>query len=476
MAYITDTQFYISEYTPDNDVLVVTVNYTWQYSQGTPQPPGSTLTALGNYHECKISLDGDPFEASVIQQWAGDDTLVFTIGIRRAPVSDIWKVEILDLNTGNVIRSPDIYVPQYRTPFITGYAANKNLLVRFDGMSGLGKYASRDVITARAQKNGGGGIVFDSTSLVEHNTTAGILFYPQFLFSITDDYASWDFFLTNQTTNETVVYRNISAPCLTDLTIVSYNEGVNMRCSVLTRGLDTWQTGDDLRMIMNNGPDTIVAGRTNTYDVATRLTYDFDLTGVTTFEWDLFVINQSIAGPAHNNLIIFTLVDIRCFVEGTLIRTASGDVPVESLKVGDRVISVGTLKDRKNFEPYSSVESVEIKNMIEFEVPYETLNDKKRPVKIKAGALEANVPEQDLYVSPCHGMVVDGVLQNAGTLVNGDTIDYDRSVQSVKYYHIELEQHSVILANGAKAESYFDDSESREKPTPENGFRGLIGM
>lgn len=476
MAYITSTEFYISEYNTDDNVLVVTVNYTWQHSNVGPRPPGSILTDWGNSHECIISLDGDPFEATNVQLWGNPDTdrLVFTFDIRGAPVSDRWKVEIRELR-GPIITSPDIFVPQYRTPFITSYAPNNNLSLRFDGMSGVGNYTSRDIIRARAQKNGGGPL-FDSSSTVFHESTAGILFFPTFLFNITDDYERWDFFLTNETTNQTVVYRNINVPCLNDFTIVSYIEGVSMRCRLQTRGVDTWQVGDELQMVITKGPTTIVAGRRQTYDIASFLTYDFDLTTATGFEWDVIVTNESIPGPANNNLILFTRVDIRCFVEGTLIRTASGEVPVESLKVGDRVISVGTLKDRKNFEPYGSVESVEIKNMIEFEVPYEILYDKKLPVKIKAGALGGNSPEQDLFVSPCHGMVVDGVLQNAGTLVNGDTIDYAHSVQSVKYYHIELEQHSVILANGAKTESYYDDSKSRKKPTPENGFRAIIGM
>jgi hypothetical protein len=145
-----------------------------------------------------------------------------------------------------------------------------------------------------------------------------------------------------------------------------------------------------------------------------------------------------------------------CLLGGTLIRTPTGDVPVESLKAGDSVLSSGLIKYRTGVRSYGSLIERPIKKMKSLKVPYESLSDISRPVKIKAGALGEKVPEQDLYVSPWHGMVVEGSVRNAMSLINGDTIEYDDSIKSIEYYHIELEQHSIILANGAETETYVD--------------------
>jgi hypothetical protein len=126
------------------------------------------------------------------------------------------------------------------------------------------------------------------------------------------------------------------------------------------------------------------------------------------------------------------------------------------LKAGDSVISSGLVKYRTGVRSYRTLIEKSIKNIKTFEVPHGLLSDISRPVKIKAGALRANVPEQDLFVSPWHGMVVNGNVKHAASLVNGDTIDYDHTIKSAHYYHIELDEHSIILANGAEAESFCD--------------------
>jgi hypothetical protein len=84
------------------------------------------------------------------------------------------------------------------------------------------------------------------------------------------------------------------------------------------------------------------------------------------------------------------------------------------------------------------------------------------PVCIKAGALDDNVPRRDLWISPNHAMYFaddneDGVLIEAKDLINGATIVQAESVEHVEYFHIELDTHDVLIAEGALSESFIDD-------------------
>jgi hypothetical protein len=60
-------------------------------------------------------------------------------------------------------------------------------------------------------------------------------------------------------------------------------------------------------------------------------------------------------------------------------------------------------------------------------------------------------------VTKGHSLFIEGVLIPVEFLVNHRTIVWDDRAQEVEIYHIELEQHDVLLANGAPAESYRDD-------------------
>ena len=57
----------------------------------------------------------------------------------------------------------------------------------------------------------------------------------------------------------------------------------------------------------------------------------------------------------------------------------------------------------------------------------------------------------------------------ANNLINGTTIFQDYNQKSVEYYHLELEAHSSVVANGILAETFLDCSNSRnvfKKNTP----------
>jgi hypothetical protein len=82
------------------------------------------------------------------------------------------------------------------------------------------------------------------------------------------------------------------------------------------------------------------------------------------------------------------------------------------------------------------------------------------PVRIMAGALGDNLPTQDLLLSPDHALYLDGALVHAGALVNGRTIVQQRPQgETFTYYHLEIDSHALILANGTPAETFVDTVE-----------------
>jgi Hint domain len=85
------------------------------------------------------------------------------------------------------------------------------------------------------------------------------------------------------------------------------------------------------------------------------------------------------------------------------------------------------------------------------------------PIRIARHARGENKPAQDLYVSPAHAICIDvlgEVLIPACALVNGSTIT-QVDVDQITYWHIELDSHDILIANGLPAESYIDTGNRR---------------
>ena len=136
----------------------------------------------------------------------------------------------------------------------------------------------------------------------------------------------------------------------------------------------------------------------------------------------------------------------RCFMPGTLIRTPSGAVAVEELEIGDVVVT-----SEGEVTPVKWIGRQTISTR--FADPLRV-----GPIQIRAGALANNVPLRDLFVSPDHAVLVDGILVNAGALVNGTSIVRARDLPTTfTYYHVELWNHSLILAENTPAETFIDN-------------------
>lgn len=144
-----------------------------------------------------------------------------------------------------------------------------------------------------------------------------------------------------------------------------------------------------------------------------------------------------------------------CFTNGTMICTLKGELAVETLAIGDRVVT------RDN-----GLQTV--RRISRLDIDYGQLSASKhlQPMLIMAGALGHGLPERDMLVSPNLR-----VLDQQGTAQGGessdelasakDLLDNNKvracSVLGVRYVHVEFQRHEVVLANGIWAECFHSD-------------------
>lgn len=140
-------------------------------------------------------------------------------------------------------------------------------------------------------------------------------------------------------------------------------------------------------------------------------------------------------------------VSLACFAKGTLIRTPNGERAIETLAEGDLVLTAAGEEKAVRWVGHRSLRFSDISHDLD-----------ALPVRISADAFGPGLPFADLLVSPGHAMAFDmlgTVLVPAKSLINGSTIR-QVAVEGVTYYHVELEEHDVIVANGVGAESFIN--------------------
>ncbi len=144
---------------------------------------------------------------------------------------------------------------------------------------------------------------------------------------------------------------------------------------------------------------------------------------------------------------------IPCFTPGTMIATPRGEVPVESLRIGDKIIT------RDNGMQ-------EIRWMGRRDLSWADLSAAPhlKPILVRQGSLGNGLPERDMLVSPNHRLLVANdrtalyfdeheVLVAAKHLAAGKGI-HSVDVAGTSYIHFMCDRHEVVLSNGAWTESF----------------------
>jgi hypothetical protein len=138
-------------------------------------------------------------------------------------------------------------------------------------------------------------------------------------------------------------------------------------------------------------------------------------------------------------------VDPGCFLRGTRLLTPRGERKVEDLEIGDAVVTSGG---------ESRIQWIGRRLCLR-KSNKEVWADGSLPVRFSRGALAPSLPHSDLWVSPKHALLIDGLLIQAVELVNGTSITIDSCENSteIEYLHIKIADPNFIFAEGVPSES-----------------------
>jgi hypothetical protein len=149
-----------------------------------------------------------------------------------------------------------------------------------------------------------------------------------------------------------------------------------------------------------------------------------------------------------------------CFTRGTLIKTFTGEIEIEKLTVGDRVITMD-----RGYQPIRWIGSTtHTRNFLKH-------NRKLKPIQIDKGALGFESPAKTLRVSPQQRILIrskiskqvfgtEEVLLPANELLPLGSVRVVEDESNVEYWHIMFDQHEILWSNGAPSESLFTGPEA----------------
>ena len=214
-------------------------------------------------------------------------------------------------------------------------------------------------------------------------------------------------------------------------------------------GSDHVQGGDDQDVIYGNGGD-VVDGGSGGNDFDTLVVNDVDHIEYTSGDHEDGVVHFN-----DGNTLEFEEIEnvVPCFTPGTIVLTSKGEIKVEDLKAGDKVVT------RDNgLQEIRWIGTKLLTGRALLESPH------LRPVLIRKGALGNGLPERDMMVSPNHRMLVANdrttlLFEEREVLVAAKHLVNNKSVQQVdtvgtSYIHFMFDNHEVVLGDGTWTESF----------------------
>jgi microcystin-dependent protein len=138
------------------------------------------------------------------------------------------------------------------------------------------------------------------------------------------------------------------------------------------------------------------------------------------------------------------VIDTPCYARGVRILTERGEVAVENLSIGELVVTASGARRPIRWIGHRKVDCRRHPQ------PH-----KVWPFRVRAGAFGEGAPHRDLWLSPGHSVASEGALIPIAWLANGVSVAQVECAE-IEYWHVELDAHDVILAEGLPAESYLD--------------------
>jgi len=431
---------------------------------GTLSPNGLTYTVSGAAADVQAALRALVYTPSVLTE------VTFDLAVNDTDVTVHAAV------TARALAEPTI-TGTVAVQAVTG--ANPinpfvGVLIADQDSTALGQVETATVVMSAAQGTlsnlGGGALSPDGLTYTVSGTPAvvqaalrGLVFTPtvfdvttQFTLSVSDG-------LATATDTATTVVNSLTDPVISGITgprNVSGATPVTPFDSVVVTDPDANSLGqtETATVVLSaaNGtlsnlgtgavsPDGLtytVTGSPSAVQAALRALTFTSGTGLATTQFSLSV-SDGITVTSNTDT---TVTDIACYLLGTMILTPTGERPVETLAIGD-LVSTHTGQSRP-------IRWIGRRGYAGRFVAGQT---RVLPILIRQDALQDGVPHRDLMVSPQHAMYLDGVLIPASALVNGRSIIQVPAMDQVDYFHIELDTHDVIIAEGAPSETFVDD-------------------
>ena len=160
---------------------------------------------------------------------------------------------------------------------------------------------------------------------------------------------------------------------------------------------------------------------------------------------DVTLAPGSVLGTGVDTATGFAFVTVACFAAGTRIVGAHGAVAVDRLRPGDLLRTAGGALRPVRWIGHRSIDLTRHPDP-----------RRAQPIRIRADAFADGIPARDLLLSPDHAVFDRGRLIPIRLLVNGATITRETRRRKITYYHVELDSHDLLLAEGLPAESYLD--------------------